>query len=141
MRQNYLAYMLVLGLTGGIVGFTTFSKDTKKNNTTMNRVEKDSVLRHVVLFKFKEGTTSGEIKSVEEAFSQLPRKIPQIKNFEWGTNNSPEGLEKGFTHCFFITFENEADRDSYLPHPDHKIFGKIATPYIEEVLVLDYWTK
>lgn len=98
-------------------------------------------LRHVVLFKFKEGTTEEEIKKVEEAFTTLPGKIPEIRDFEWGTNNSPEGLDKGFTHCFFLTFNSEEDRAAYLPHPDHKAFGEVIGPYIEDVLVVDYWTK
>lgn len=97
-------------------------------------------LRHVVLFKFKESATAADIKKVEEAFSALPGKIPQIQDYEWGTNNSPEGLDKGFTHCFFLTFDSEEDRAVYLPHPDHKAFGAILGPYLEDVLVVDYWT-
>jgi len=98
-------------------------------------------LRHVVLFKFKDNATAADIKKVEEAFSALPGKIPQIRDYEWGTNNSPEGLDKGFTHCFFLTFDSEEDRAIYLPHPDHKAFGAILGPYLEDVLVVDYWTE
>ena len=101
----------------------------------------DKELRHVVLFKFKEGTSDTEIKKVEDAFSALPSKIPQIQAYEWGLNNSPEGLDKGFTHCFFLTFNSEEDRAVYLPHPDHKAFGAILGPVLEDVLVVDYWTK
>jgi hypothetical protein len=97
-------------------------------------------LRHVVLFKFKESSSAYDIKKVEEAFKSLPAKIPQIKRFEWGTNNSPEGLDKGFTHCFLLTFASEEDRAIYLPHPDHKAFGAVLGPHLEDVLVVDYWT-
>ena len=37
----------------------------------------------------------------------LPSKIDAIKDFEWGTNNSPENLAQGFTHCFFVTFADD----------------------------------
>lgn len=97
-------------------------------------------LRHVVLFKFKDGTLEEDIKKVEQAFAALPGKIPQIKAYEWGINNSPEGLDKGFTHCFFLSFDTEADRAIYLPHPDHKAFGDILGPHLDDVLVVDYWT-
>ena len=103
--------------------------------------QQDSVLRHVVLFKFKEGTPKEKITELEHAFGALPSKIPEILSYEWGLNNSPEGLEKGFTHCFFLTFRNEEDRAVYLPHPDHKAFGDLLTPYLEDVLVVDYWTS
>lgn len=101
----------------------------------------DSVLRHVVLFKFKEGTSTADIKKVEEAFAALPAKIPQILHYEWGLNNSPEGLDKGFTHCFLLSFKNAEDRAVYLPHPDHKAFGQVLSPYLADVLVIDYWSK
>ena len=104
-------------------------------------MENDSLLRHVVLFKFKNGTSEADVKKVEEAFTALPSKIPQIAGYEWGLNNSPEGLEKGFTHCFFLTFESEKDRAIYLPHPDHKAFGEVLGPHLDDVLVIDYWTK
>ena len=99
------------------------------------------LLRHVVMFKFKDGTSEADIKKVEDAFRALPSKIKEIKGFEWGTNNSPENLNQGFTHCFFLTFESEEGRAAYLPHPAHKEFGGILGPHLDKVLVVDYWTK
>ena len=100
-----------------------------------------ATLRHVVLFKFKDTSTPEDIKKVEEAFTALPGKIKQIKNLEWGTNNSPENLNQGLTHCFFLTFASDKDRDDYLVHPEHKAFGAIAGPHIDKVTVVDYWIK
>lgn len=98
-------------------------------------------LRHVVLFSFKESSTAEDIKKVEDAFRALPSKIKEIKGFEWGTNNSPEGLNQGFTHCFFLTFDSEKGREIYLPHPAHKEFGQMLGPHLEKVLVVDYWAN
>jgi len=99
------------------------------------------MLRHVVMFKFKDSATPAQIKEVEDAFKALPSKIKEIKGLEWGTNNSPEGLSQGFTHVFFVTFDDEKGREIYLPHPDHKAFGKVLGPYLDKVLVVDYWTQ
>ncbi|HEV7379879.1 MAG TPA: Dabb family protein [Dyadobacter sp.] len=99
------------------------------------------MLRHVVLFKFKDSATPAQVKEVEDAFRKLPTKIKEIKGFEWGTENSPEGLSQGFTHVFFVTFDSEEGRAAYLPHPEHKAFGKVLQPYLDKVLVVDYWTK
>jgi hypothetical protein len=98
-------------------------------------------LRHVVLFKFNDNADPAAIARVEEAFAALPSKIPQIRDFEWGLNNSPEGLDKGFTHGFLVTFGSEEDREIYLPHPDHQDFVKLLDGIMEDVLVFDYWTK
>jgi uncharacterized protein YceK len=96
-------------------------------------------LRHVVMFKFKDDTSSQQIKEIEDAFRALPGKIDAICDFEWGTDVSVENHQQGFTHCFLVTFRNEADRAEYIPHPAHKEFGKILGPHLDKVLVVDYW--
>ena len=70
---------------------------------------------------------------------RLPGKIDVIHDFEWGTDVSVEGAARGFTHCFFVTFRTAEDRDAYLPHPDHKAFGQLIRPHLDQVLVFDYW--
>lgn len=130
-------------LIASIVALTFMNFDMKKEESTKTEtsIESKSVLRHVVLFKFKEDASAEKIKIVEEAFNALPSKIPQIISYEWGLNNSPEGLNKGFTHCYFLTFASEEDRAIYLPHPDHKAFGANLGGILDDVLVVDYWSK
>lgn len=99
----------------------------------------EKLLRHAVLFKFKDSASAADIKKVEDAFRALPSKIKEVKAFEWGVNNSPEGLNDGFTHCFFVSFATEKDRAAYLPHPAHQAFVAILKPVLDKVLVLDYW--
>lgn len=96
-------------------------------------------LRHVVLFKWKADTSPEKVREIEQAFAALPTKIKTIVDFEWGTNNSPEGLAQDFTHCFFVTFSDEAGRSAYLPHPAHKAFVELMKPHLDKVLVIDYW--
>lgn len=104
-------------------------------------VTTNRLLRHVVLFKFKDDATPEHVQQVEAAFRALPSQIEAIRGFEWGTDVSVEGLAQGFTHCFFVTFQSAADRDAYLPHPAHRAFGAILRPHLDKVLVLDYWTQ
>jgi len=104
-------------------------------------VPEEKLLRHVVLFKFKEGTTPQQVKQVEDAFRALPAKINLIRGFEWGTNVSPENLAQGYTHCFFLSFVSDKDRDAYLIHPAHKEFGKLLRPYLDKALVVDFWAQ
>ena len=98
------------------------------------------LLRHVVLFKFKDETSSEDLRRIEDAFCALPDKIDAIHDFEWGPDVSVEGKTRGFSHCFLVTFQNEADRDVYLPHPAHEEFRSIMRPHLEKGLVFDYWT-
>lgn len=114
---------------------TIDSNNSKAKMTDMNKKQ----LRHVVMFKFKEGADPAEIKKVEDAFAALPSKIPEISFFEWGINNSPEGLNKGFTHCFFMSFDSDEAREKYLPHPDHQAFVAMLGPLVDDAMVMDYW--
>ncbi|MBK6817770.1 MAG: Dabb family protein [Saprospiraceae bacterium] len=110
-----------------------------QSQSNLTSTNKPKNLRHVVLFKFKDASSAEDIKKVETAFGVLPSKISQIKGYEWGTNNSPENHNEGFTHSFVLTFTSEADRDAYLIHPEHKAFGKVLGPHLDKVLVIDFW--
>lgn len=99
------------------------------------------MLRHIVLFKFKESASAADIALTEQGFLKLPSQIEEINKFEWGTNNSPENLNKGFTHSFLVSFSSESNRQTYLVHPAHLEFVKTLEPRIDDVLVIDYWTE
>lgn len=100
-----------------------------------------AVLRHVVFFKFKPEVDAAKLKELVDAFRALPSKIDAIKGFEYGTDVGVEGLSKGFTHCFFLTFADEKGRDAYLPHAAHQEFVGLVKPLLDDVCVVDYWTK
>jgi hypothetical protein len=99
------------------------------------------VVRHVVLFKFKDDAPPEQVRAIEAKFRGLKGQIPAILDFEWGTNMSPENRAEGFTHCFVLTFRDAASRDSYLPHPAHKEFGAQLRPFLDKVLVVDYVSR
>lgn len=99
------------------------------------------MLRHVVLFQFKDSSSDADVGKIVDAFRELPSKISQIADFEYGVNNSPEGLSDGLTHCFLVSFKSEADRDAYLPHPAHQAFVEVLRPHLEKATVVDYWAE
>ena len=98
-------------------------------------------LRHIVLLKFNNDASADDILKIEKEFATLPSKIPEIIDFEWGIDNSAEGLDKGFSHSFLVTFKSEEGRAIYLPHNDHLAFVEILQPFLDDVLVIDYWAN
>jgi hypothetical protein len=100
----------------------------------------DSAVRHLVIFKYRPDATEAQISEITTAFRDLQNRIPGILSFEHGVNNSPEGLNLGFTHAYTLTFESAAARDAYLPHPAHATFGELLNRLgaVEEVFVVDY---
>jgi hypothetical protein len=128
-----------LAILTGMLALMLMNSPAESDADNADKPEK--LLRHVVLFKFKESATQEQIDEVVKGFGELPQKIDAIHDYEWGTNNSPEDHAKGYTHCFLVTFKSEADRDAYLPHPAHQAFVKILLPILDEVHVVDYWAQ
>ncbi len=127
-RRVALGMLLLAGLAIWCPVFMAASESSKDAKS----------LRHVVLFKFKDSSTPQDVKKIVAAFQGLPSKIDTIKDFEWGTDVSVENKAQGFTHCFFVSFDDAKGRDVYLPHPAHKDFVNLAVPHIDKVLVFDY---
>lgn len=127
-----LPFSALLCLVTPILGAEPSASDDEESGT---------VLRHVVLFAFKEDVKEAEIQEVVDAFAALEEKIDVIVDLEHGTDVGVEGLSQGFTHGWVVTFADAKGRDVYLPHPEHQAFVKIAKPRIEKVLVFDYVTK
>lgn len=115
------------------------SQNQPEKTPTFEPAPAGKVLRHAVFFSFKESSTKEDIQRIVAAFRDLPSKIPEIIDFQWGVNNSPEGRNDGFTHCFLLTFKDEAGRAAYLPHDAHKAFGDVLRGHNDKVFVIDYW--
>jgi quinol monooxygenase YgiN len=101
----------------------------------------DGPIRHVVHFKFKPDAGAAQVEKVLTEFAALKGKISAVEQLEWGTNVSPEGLDKGFTHCWIVSFKDAHARDAYLVHPDHKKFVDLVKPLLAEVMVIDFVPK
>lgn len=130
-----MKYLLTIAMLS-LLSMTTYAHTPAEEPPV--KTMKSSSVQHIVLFKFKPETTAEKVKEIVAAFEALPSQIKQIKGFKWGTNNSPENLNKGLTHAFILTFDNEKDRDAYLPHPAHKAFGGIVGPWLADVTVVDF---
>ena len=78
------------------------------------------MVKHVVLLRLRPDIPQSTIERLFAEIAALRRKIPGLLDFSWGAYSSPEGLNRGFTHGFVMTFVDEASRDAYLPHPEHE---------------------
>ena len=138
MKQLILILCAAVAL-GTLQSAMAADKPDKKKSTASK--SKPAKLRHIVVFKYKEEATTEQIAKIEKEFRGLKRKIPGVVSIEAGVNNSPEGLNKDFTHIFIVTFENEGARETYLPHPAHKAFVSLLKPSLDDVFVVDFFAK
>jgi hypothetical protein len=99
------------------------------------------MIRHIVLVQFDAEAAESERQAIFADLARLEAVVPGMREFRAGANNSPEGLDRGFTHAFTIDFDNTAARDAYLAHPDHRTAGArlvgAAAGGVDGLLVLD----
>ncbi len=101
------------------------------------------MLKHIVLFKLKlhaEGASKEEnARKLKIELEELKNKIPQIKQLEVGINVIPS--ETAFDLAIYSEFENEADLNSYLKHPEHVKVAEFLTKVRESRVAVDYLTE
>jgi hypothetical protein len=85
---------------------------------------------HAVFLTFKPDTSQAKIDEIFKAVEDMKGKIPGIIDISWGPYSSNEGMNRGYTHGCLITFVNEAARDAYLPHPEHKKVADLLIPHL-----------
>lgn len=98
-------------------------------------------LRRTVAARFPSDSSAAERNAIyagEDSFAQIMEG--RCASYEWGVNNSPEGKDLGFTHCFTLGFEDEAQRDAWTNAPGMsdtlRAFHE-RHPDLEEVLLFE----
>ena len=81
------------------------------------------MIRHVVLVRFLAAVPQAEREAIFAQLRALTSVVPGMSGFAAGSNVSPEGLARGYTHLFTADFTDPASRDAYLVHPDHQAAG------------------
>ena len=135
--KNFTGFGLLLSVI--VLSAAVFQMATSQEPAKTTSPAASKVLRHVVMYKFKDEITKPQIQEVIDTFAGLPKKIDGIVAFEHGSNVSTEGKSEGLTYCFVVTFKDEAARDAYLKHPAHDEYVKVVKDRREKVVVFDYW--
>ncbi len=135
-----LSKIITIFLLFLLVGLSTYAQKVKKPSLKMSH-KTEKLLRHVVIFKFKDTSSPEDIQKVADTFYALKGQVPEIVAMEWGINNSPENFHQGFTHCFILSYRSEKDLAIYQENPAHKAFQEVLKPHMEKVFVVDYWMK
>lgn len=97
-----------------------------------------SKVKHIVILKFKEGTTEEQIGKFFDELLDLSESIPGIDDYVSGANCSTEGRNQGMTHAFIMTFSDTAARDAYVTHPEHEKFKANQLELVENIVVFDF---
>ena len=95
-------------------------------------------VKHYGCFQFKAEVTEDQIAHCFSSMQSMVGRIPGLLDFNFGSYDSAEGLNDGYTHGFIMTFKSPQARDAYLPHPIHEEVKDIVVPRLERVVVFDF---
>lgn len=95
------------------------------------------MLRHVVLFRWRPSTTSGDIEAIAAGLAGLPPAIPEIATYRFGPD---VGINEGtFDFAVVADFASPDDYLVYRDHPVHKAFiAERIAPHAAERAAVQY---
>jgi len=99
------------------------------------------MVTHIVLLKFKEGTTEDLKSELQTGFKALEEAIPGIEKLSVGRNITQfnEGVNKDFDMILNIEFTDLKALEEYWPHPAHQAVSALAAQVgADDVLIVDY---
>jgi hypothetical protein len=97
------------------------------------------MIQHIVLLKFKDSATPGQVVEAEEALLAMKAGIPEIKSVYFGPNLGPSVKE--YSHILIVTCENMGAVQRYLDHPVHRqAVDQFIAPIREDRLAADLET-
>lgn len=95
-----------------------------------------TMLVHVVLMKFKEGTKDEAVENLKKALGALPTQIPEIKKYEFG----PDILhtERSYDFALVAEYDDIESLKRYQVHPAHVPVLGMVREMSESVVVVDF---
>ncbi len=86
------------------------------------------MVRHVVCFRWHEGTTPEQVDEVAVALRELPGLIPEIHSFSCGPDVGDNAGNWDF--AVVAEFDSIDDQTIYRDHPEHK---RVITDFIAPI--------
>ena len=99
------------------------------------------MITHCVFIRYRAEANDGTRDDIYKALHALRPRIPGLTSIVIAANSSPEGLDKGFSEGFVVTFRDAKARDQYLADSEHAKVGAMivaaAEGGIDGILVYD----
>lgn len=95
------------------------------------------MIRHIVLLRWREGTTEAQHRAAADAIGELPGHIPEIVRYRIG---SDAGLADGNAHLTVIAeFATADDWRTYNDHPEHqRVIAQYVRPHLDQRSAIQY---
>ena len=87
------------------------------------------MLRHVVLMRWKPGTSDAQKQTVRDGLAAFPAAIPEIRSYQFGDDAAI--VEGNYEFAIVADFNNASDFQTYAAHDAHQ---KLITERIRPIL-------
>jgi hypothetical protein len=78
------------------------------------------MIRHILLFTFREGASSDDIQTMLAEFSRFPERFPQMRDWQFGRNSSRR--DQHYEYAMTVHFQDRPALDAYLESIVHETF-------------------
>lgn len=99
------------------------------------------MISHCVFIRYRADVNDGNRDDIYTALHALKPRIPGLISIKVAPNSSPEGLDKGFSEGFIVSFNDARARDQYLADEEHAKVGAMivaaAAGGVDGILVYD----
>jgi hypothetical protein len=102
----------------------------------MPYLEENNMLNHIVLIKFKASVEETDIRTIEDLLDDLPNKIVEIHQYEFGRNMVHS--ERSYDFALVALFANPESLQRYLEHPDHLTVVRKLSNLSENIITVDF---
>jgi hypothetical protein len=94
------------------------------------------VIQHIVLIRWKPGTTDEQIAAAFDEAHRLTDAIGSVQQVTLGRNRGQ--ADHGFTHALIVGLSREDALDEYLDHPVRKAYvAEVLEPLVEQRIEVD----
>jgi len=97
------------------------------------------MLHHIVLMKFKPGTSEEDVERLAAMLDALPDKIIQIQTYEFGRDIAR--TERSYDFALVSGFANLEALKRYQVHPDHQNVVAHIRAICDDIRAVDFTSK
>ena len=97
------------------------------------------MIRHIVLYKFKQDTLKSEITAIFTKLAKLKDLIEGVNDFHWGAYSGSSDKNRGYNYAITVDIVDASVFIEYSPHPLHVEVRKEMAPLLEgDLLMFDF---
>jgi stress responsive alpha/beta barrel protein len=94
-------------------------------------------VRHVVLFRFADGTTGEQVRALADGLDEMPEAVGVMLDYRHGRDLGIN--EASWDYAVVGDFATADDYTTYRDHPDHRaLIRDLVTPIVAERVSLQF---